>query len=40
MEVEDLGGIAKKYNLSKYEVNYIDGNRAYFWDKKNCLLIL
>jgi len=40
MEVEDLGGIAKKYNLSQHEVNYIDGNRAYFWDEKNCLLIL
>ncbi len=40
MQLDDLGEIAKKYNLSKYEVNYIDGNRVYFWDKKNCLLIL
>lgn len=39
MQVEDLWEIAKKYNLSK-EVNYIDGNRAYLWDKKNCLIIL
>jgi hypothetical protein len=40
LQVDDLEKIAKKYNLSKYEVNYIDGNRAYFWDKKNCLVIL
>jgi hypothetical protein len=40
MEVEDLGKIAKKYNLSQHEVNYIDGNRAYFWDEKNSLIIL
>ena len=40
MQLDNLGEVAKKYNLSKHEVNYIDGNRAYFWDKKNCLLIL
>ena len=38
MPLEDLGGITKKYNLSEKDVNSIDGNRAYLWDKK--LLIL
>ena len=38
MPLEDLGEITKKYNLSEKDVNYIDGNRAYLWDKK--LLIL
>ncbi|MEA2074922.1 MAG: hypothetical protein U9O85_04215 [Euryarchaeota archaeon] len=38
MPLDDLGGIAKKYNLSEKDVNSIDGNRAYLWDKK--LLIL
>ena len=40
MPLEDLGEITKKYNLSQHEVNYIDGNRAYLWGKKNCLIIL
>ena len=40
MQLDTLGGIAENYNLSNKEVNYIDGNRVYFWDKENCLLIL
>ena len=38
MPLEDLGEITKKYNLSEKDVNYIDGNHVYLWDKK--LLIL
>jgi hypothetical protein len=38
MPLEDLEEITKKYNLSEKDVNSIDGNRTYLWDKK--LLIL